>query len=116
MDRQKLLPVGEGEVDQRLHDLDAGVADQDVDLAVLRHGVGDALLDLGLVGDVHGDREGVAALGALISSAVASAASRLRSAITGIAPSAAKRSAISLPMPLAAPVTMATLPSKRDMR
>src|ERR1700719_436644 len=49
----------------------------------------------------------------LILRAVASAASRLRSAITGMPPSAANRSAISLPMPLAAPVTMATLPLKR---
>src|SRR4051812_15311299 len=53
---------------------------------------------------------------ALISLAVALAASRLRSAITGIPPSAARRIAICLPMPLAAPVTMATLPSKRDIR
>src|SRR5271167_808917 len=51
----------------------------------------------------------------LISRAVASAASRLRSAITGMPPSAAKRSAISLPMPLAAPVMMPTFPSKRDI-
>src|SRR5271166_5764834 len=52
---------------------------------------------------------------ALISRAVASAATRSRSAITGIPPSAAKRSAISLPMPVAAPVTSATFPSKRDI-
>src|SRR5690349_9938640 len=53
---------------------------------------------------------------ALISRAVASAASRLRSAITGVPPSAAKRNAISLPMPLAAPVMIATFALKRDMR
>jgi len=52
---------------------------------------------------------------ALISFAVAVAASRLRSAMTGVPPSAARRSAISLPMPEAAPVTMAILPVKRDM-
>src|ERR1700730_15579022 len=52
---------------------------------------------------------------ALISRAVASAASRLRSAMTGVPPSAAKRSAISLPMPLAAPVIMATFLAKRDI-
>src|ERR1700730_91461 len=52
---------------------------------------------------------------ALTSRAVASAASRLRSAMTGVPPSAAKRSAISLPMPLAAPVTMATFLAKRDI-
>src|SRR6516162_3151214 len=50
---------------------------------------------------------------ALISRAVASAASKLRSAMTGTPPSAAKRNAISLPMPLAAPVMIATLPEKR---
>src|ERR1700736_3402728 len=52
---------------------------------------------------------------ALISRAVASAASRLRSAMTGVPPSAAKRSAISLPMPLAAPVMMAIFVAKRDI-
>src|SRR6516162_5155727 len=52
---------------------------------------------------------------ALISRAVASAASKLRSAMTGTPPSAAKRSAISLPMPLAAPVTIATLSEKRGI-
>src|SRR5271169_4865744 len=51
----------------------------------------------------------------LISRAAASAASRLRSAITGMPPSAAKRSAISLPIPLAAPVMMPTFPSKWDI-
>src|SRR5438552_976965 len=52
---------------------------------------------------------------ALNSRAVASAASKLRSAITGIPPSAAKRRAISLPMPLAAPVMIATFPEKRGI-
>src|SRR5215470_16120358 len=51
----------------------------------------------------------------LISAAVACAALRSRSAITGTPPSAASRIAISLPMPLAAPVTIATRPSKRSM-
>src|SRR5262249_53686809 len=49
----------------------------------------------------------------LISRAVASAASILRSAITDVPPAPGKRSAISLPMPLAAPVMMAIFPSKR---
>src|SRR5271166_2075195 len=53
------------------------------------------------------------ALRALISAAVASAALRSRSAITRTPPSAANRFAISLPMPLAAPVMIATRPSKR---
>src|SRR5215471_2684318 len=51
----------------------------------------------------------------LISAAVACAALRSRSAITGTPPSAASLTAISLPMPLAAPVMMATRPSKRSM-
>src|SRR4029077_15055581 len=51
----------------------------------------------------------------LISRAVASAASKLRSAMTGTPPSAAKRTAISLPMPLAAPVMIATLSEKRGI-
>src|SRR5438874_3392999 len=53
---------------------------------------------------------------ALTSRAVASAASISRSAITGVPPSAANRNAISRPIPLAAPVMMATFRSKRDMR
>src|SRR4029077_12669307 len=51
----------------------------------------------------------------LISRAVASAASKLRSAMTGTPPSAAKRTAISLPMPLAAPVMIATFSEKRGI-
>src|SRR4029077_13037642 len=49
----------------------------------------------------------------LISDALCLAASRLRSAIAAMPPSAAKRRAISLPMPLAAPVMIATFPSNR---
>src|SRR6516165_1103644 len=51
----------------------------------------------------------------LISAAAASADRDCRSAITTVAPSVAKRHAISLPMPLAAPVMMATLPSSCAM-
>src|SRR6516225_725971 len=47
----------------------------------------------------------------LISSATASAPLWLRSAIATAAPACASVSAICLPMPLAAPVTTATLPS-----
>jgi hypothetical protein len=62
VNRQHLLPVGEVEVDDRPDDLDAGIADQDVDPAVSRHGVGDTLLHGGLIRDVHGDRKGIRAL------------------------------------------------------
>src|SRR6516162_10930797 len=51
----------------------------------------------------------------LSSAAAASADGDCRSAITTFAPSVAKRHAISLPMPLAAPVMMATLPSSCAM-
>src|SRR6516165_4642997 len=51
----------------------------------------------------------------LISAAAASADGDCRSAITTFAPSVEKRHAISLPMPLAAPVMMATLPSSCAM-
>ena len=59
MDRQQPLPVGKRELDDRLDDLDAGIADQHVDPAVFRHRVGDALLDRRLVGDIHADGKGV---------------------------------------------------------
>ena len=62
MDRQQLLPVREREIDDRLDDLDTGIADQDVDPAVLGHHVGHALLHRRLVHHVHADREGVRAL------------------------------------------------------
>src|SRR5437763_6971761 len=47
----------------------------------------------------------------LISAAAPSAASRFRSAMTTFAPSRAYRCAMALPMPLTAPVTIATFPS-----
>src|SRR6266850_642413 len=47
--------------------------------------------------------------------AVVSAASKLRSAMTSTPPSAAKRRAISLPIPLAAPVMIATFSEKRGI-
>ena len=85
MDRQQPLPVGEREIDDRLDDLNAGIADQHIDPAVFRHRVGDAFLDRRLVGHVHARPQRHPGRFALISRAVASAASRLRSAITGAA-------------------------------
>jgi len=64
MDRQQSLPVGKREIDHGLDDLDAGVAGQHVDLAILFDDVGDALLHHRLVGDVHGDRERIRPFGA----------------------------------------------------
>jgi hypothetical protein len=63
VDRQQLLPVGIGEIDQRADDLDAGVGDEDVDAAVALRRRGDAGLDLVLAGDVHRDRQRLAAGG-----------------------------------------------------
>jgi hypothetical protein len=54
MDGEQLLPFCELKLDQRGHDLDAGVADQDVEsFERLRH----AGFNLFLVAHVHGDAE-----------------------------------------------------------
>ena len=66
MDGEKLLPFGEGKVIERRHDLDAGIAHQDVDPAESRDCLGHAGLDLRLIGHVHGDADraaGAAELG-----------------------------------------------------
>jgi hypothetical protein len=62
VDCQQPLPVGERKIDDWVDDLNAGVADQHVDPAIFCHGVGDALLHRSLVGHVHSDREGIAAV------------------------------------------------------
>jgi hypothetical protein len=62
MDCEQPLPVGERKIHDRVDDLNAGVADQHVDPAIFCHGVGDALLHRSLVGHVHTDREGIAAV------------------------------------------------------
>lgn len=61
MDGEEFFPIGEGEIDQGFDDLDAGVADQHVDPAEFFEGGIDAVLNLLLVGDVHGDGEGFGA-------------------------------------------------------
>ena len=48
MDRQQLLPFGEFEVDERRDDLDAGIADQNVERAECRDHLGGAGLHLRL--------------------------------------------------------------------
>src|SRR5215475_1922837 len=56
---QQPLPFCKRKVHEWMDDLDAGIADEDVDLAVLRNGVGDTFLDLRLIRHVHRNREGV---------------------------------------------------------
>jgi len=91
-----------------MHDLDAGVADQDIDPAERGDHRRDARIDCLFVADVIATPI-ASPPPSRISAAAASAAARFRSAMATFAPSRAKVSAISLPMPLAAPVTIATL-------
>ena len=86
MDREQLLPVGELELVERCDDLDAGVADQDVELPKASIALATPASTCGFVGDIHGDADGAAAAGSS-SAAVASAPFWLRSAITTLAPS-----------------------------
>ena len=55
VDGEHRLPVGKGEVLDRVDDLDAGIRDEDVDRAPRRDHGGDAGVDLLLVGHVHRD-------------------------------------------------------------
>ena len=55
MDRHHLLPFVVGEFLQRVDDLNAGVADQDVDAAVRRDGCRDTRIDVLLVRHIHRD-------------------------------------------------------------
>ena len=58
MDGQDLLPVGKGKVLDRMHDLDAGIGDENVDRAEGLTALLDAGVHLLFVGDVHGDGDG----------------------------------------------------------
>ena len=60
MDREHLLPVGKREFFDRMHDLDAGVADQHVDAAISRHHFGNGGIDLVFAGHVHRHAHGCA--------------------------------------------------------
>src|SRR6267378_5489252 len=64
MDRQHFLPLGVGELLERMDDLDACVADQDVDAGKGIDHAGDALAHRSLVGDIHGDADGLTPAGA----------------------------------------------------
>ena len=61
MDRQHLLPLGEAELLDRLDDLDAGIGNEDIDLAELPDDLGDTAIDFRLVGDIHGHADRLAA-------------------------------------------------------
>jgi len=64
VDRQHLLPLGEGELVQRVDNLDPGVADENVNIAVGCDGGGDTNFYRRLVAHIHGHRErGVAGRG-----------------------------------------------------
>src|ERR1019366_6416873 len=63
VDGEHLLPLCEGELLERVDDLDAGVADQDVDAAPGLHDRRDGGVDLAFVGDVGGDGHGAGAAG-----------------------------------------------------
>src|SRR5262249_22033391 len=52
------LPFCKRKVHKGMDDLNAGIADKDVDLA-FRNGISDSFLDLRLIGHVHRHREGV---------------------------------------------------------
>ena len=110
MDRQQLLPFGEVEFDDRRDDLDAGIADQNVEppkASITLRGAG---FDLFFVGDVHGDAD--RALAVRIDVAGGGLGRFLvRSAMATLGAFAGEEAAISLPIPLAAPVTIATLSS-----
>ena len=57
MDRHELSPLRELELDDRRHDLDPGIADEDVEAPEGLDHLRNAGLDLILAGDVHGDAE-----------------------------------------------------------
>lgn len=108
MDRQQPLPVGKRKIDDRFDDLNADIADQHIDPTIFRHRVGNAFSTAASSPTFIATAKASEPF-ALISRTVASAASKSRSAMTGAPPSEANRSAISLPIPLAAPVMIATL-------
>src|SRR5262245_6042707 len=112
MDGHHLLPVRERKAFDRMHDLDAGIADEDIHTSIGGNHFFHALLNLSLVGYIHSDGHPLA-LGLCDFLSDRTAARLFKSAIATLAPSCAKVRAISFPMPLAAPVTMATLSCRR---
>jgi hypothetical protein len=108
MDGEHFLPVGEGKLLDRMDDLDAGIADEDVDGTELADGLRDAGIDLILAGNVHGHSDGLAGAHLAELGRRRLGIGLLEIGNRNAAPSAMKRSAISRPMPLAAPVMTAT--------
>ena len=111
MDGHDLLPVAEGQLVDAANDLVAGVAAQNIDAAVFCEWLVrlPAPPTSSLVTSMARPIAWPPVVAA-ISAAAASACACSRSAITTLAPSAAKRWAMPRPMPEAAPVTMATFP------
>ena len=112
VDRLHLLPVGKRVVFDRIDDLNAGVGNEDIDRAEFRRHSVDALIDGLFARDVHRHADCLAAaLRDFFSDGVRAVLIQV-----GDRDSRARRgervSAICLPMPLAAPVTTATLPSR----
>src|SRR5262249_24337223 len=97
MDGHHLLPVRERKPLDRMHDLDAGIADEDIDTTVGGNHFFHALLNLSLVGYIHCDGHPLAlGLGDFLSDRTGGPL--FRSAIATLAPSLAKVRAISFPM------------------
>src|SRR5262245_26033223 len=63
MDRQQFLPLGELEFDQRRDDLNAGVADKNIERAECIDHPGGASLHLLLIGDIHRHADGALSAG-----------------------------------------------------
>ena len=57
MNRQQLLPLGEFEIDKRLDDLNASIADEHIERAECGNRFVDTGIYLVLIGDVHGNAQ-----------------------------------------------------------
>src|SRR5262249_9559414 len=104
-----VYPVVKAHLVDRLAGGDSGVVDHDVDPAMCLHDLGEQRVHIGFLGHIGG-RAPTPAAPPLprISATMPSSTSLRRATSTVLAPSAAKFSAMALPMPELAPVTMAT--------